>query len=71
MTTHTIEITSQEVGVYHIPGHDPHQTLCGYVDCSGSVEHIYKDAPCNCSQCIEALRAIKALRFPKKYFFEG
>lgn len=54
----------------HIPGvHNMQTTLCGYVDV------IYREVsaveyPCDCKQCIDALKRIKALRFPKGYFAE-
>lgn len=67
--TTTTEITSEQPGVYHIPGvHNMQQTLCGYVDCAGAEDHDAADHPCNCVSCIDALAAIKALRFPKGYF---
>jgi hypothetical protein len=65
----TVEVTGEERGVYHIPGvHNMQQTLCGYVDCSGVEDHDAEDHPCNCRGCIDALRDIKAMRFPKHYF---
>lgn len=65
----TVEVTSEERGVYHIPGvHNMQQTLCGYVDCFGVERHDAKDHPCNCRGCIDALNDIKAMRFPKHYF---
>jgi hypothetical protein len=68
----TIEITSQERGVYHIPGvHNTQQTLCGYVDCYGDKRHDAAEHPCNCQHCIDALNKIKAMRFPKHYFEGG
>jgi hypothetical protein len=65
----TTEITSEQPGVYHIPGvHNMQQTLCGYIDCGGQVDHDAADHPCNCKSCFDALNAIKALRFSKDYF---
>lgn len=67
--TITTEIVSEQPGVYHIPGvHNMQQTLCGYVDCAGAEDHNAAAHPCNCGSCIDALNAIKALRFPKHYF---
>ena len=55
-------------GVYHIPGvHNMQITLCGFVDVDHDF-HDYEDHPCNCAVCEQALKKIKALRFPKGYF---
>jgi len=68
-TTYTVEIQSEEPGVYHIPGQgNMQQTLCGWVDAFGQVDHSALDHPCNCRNCIDMLNKIKALRFPKHYF---
>lgn len=64
-----MEILGEEPGVYHIPGvHNTQQTLCGYVDAAGAVEHFAEEHPCNCGACKDAYKKIKALRFPKGYF---
>jgi hypothetical protein len=69
---YTQEIANDQPGVYHIPGvHNGQQTLCGWVDASGSTEHRASDHPCNCSPCIDAYRKIKALTFPSGYFAKG
>lgn len=68
-TTTTIEVTGEDPGVYHIPGqHNMQQTLCGFVDCSFTESHDAEDHPCNCKDCISALKKIQALRFPAGYF---
>lgn len=55
-------------GNYHILGvHNGQATLCGFVDIEHTC-HDYADHPCNCADCIEALKKIKSMRFPKGYF---
>lgn len=65
----TIEVKEPgQEGVYHIPGvHNMQNTLCGWVDVTDT-EFDFKDHPCNCLECITALKKIKGLRFPKGYF---
>lgn len=71
-TTLTVEVTSEQPGMYHIPGqHNMQQTLCGYVDCFGAEDRDAERFPCNCIACIDALKKIKALRFPSHYFADA
>lgn len=66
--TQTIRITQEGDDAWHIPGvHNTQQTLCGYVDCMYEASD-FESNPVNCYACIDALKKIKALRFPKGYF---
>ena len=65
----TVEITDDDPGRYHIPGvHNGQQTLCGWVDTSGAVDHNCIDHQCNCGSCIKAWMDIKAMKFSQYYF---
>ena len=67
-TTETVETPTETPGVFHIPGvHNMQNTLCGFVDVINQ-SHDYRDHPVNCRACIDALKAIQALRFPGGYF---
>lgn len=71
VTLDTVEVSGAP-GEYHIPGvHNMQATLCGHVDPEWSKVHEACDFPCNCTACINALKAIKALRFSKNYFEEN
>jgi len=60
--------TDEEPGKYCIPGvHNSQITLCGFVDV-GYTAHEAEDHPCNCEDCIAALKAIRRLRFSRGYF---
>ena len=68
MIQSTILITNCDDARFHIPGaHNMQQTLCGYVD-AGYQQRFYKDSPVNCTACIDALKKIRAMKFPQKYF---
>lgn len=60
--------TKEQPGVYCIPGvHNSQVTLCGFVDVPYTT-HEAADHPCNCVNCIDALRKIQRMRFTQGYF---
>jgi pyrrolidone-carboxylate peptidase len=60
--------TSERPGRYCIPGvHNSQLTLCGFVDVPYTA-HEATDHPCNCVDCMDALTAIRRLRFARNYF---
>ena len=70
----TIEITDRhdsKKGVFHIPTPNidmgGFQTLCGFCDVN-LVIHNYTKHQANCAQCIDVLKAVKAMKFPSDYF---
>jgi hypothetical protein len=67
--TYTVHVPVEQPGVYHIPGvHNCQLTLCGFVDIARAEEAPAREHPCNCGTCIDALKRIQEMRFPKGYF---
>lgn len=70
MEKETIEVINEagQKGIYHIPvSYNMQQTMCGFVDVKHKL-HDYTEHPCNCKACIDVLKTVQKMNFPKKYF---